>query len=63
MRQYSEQELDQMAAAEEELDRKHGLMLLDNGPSAKANALVLHEYLNHHNTPSACLRWSRLRTR
>jgi hypothetical protein len=51
MRQYSDQELNQIAAAEEELDRKHGLMLLDNGPSAKANALVLHEYFNHHNTP------------
>src|SRR6202161_958922 len=51
MRQYTEQELSQMAAAEEELDRKHGLMLLDNGPAAKANALVLTEYFNNHNVP------------
>jgi len=51
MRQYSEQELNQMAAAEEELDRKHGLMLLDNSPAAKANALVLNEYFNNHNVP------------
>ena len=51
MRQYSEQELNQIATAEEELDRKHGLMLLDNSPAAKANALVLNEYLNNHNIP------------
>ena len=51
MRQYSEQELNQIATAEEELDRKHGLMLLDNSPAAKANALVLNEYFNHHNIP------------
>jgi hypothetical protein len=51
MRQYSEQELNQMAAAEEELDRKHGLILLDNSPTAKANAVVLNEYFNNHNIP------------
>ena len=51
MRQYSEQELNQISAAEEELDRKHGLMLLDNGTAAKANALVLNEYFNKHNIP------------
>ena len=51
MRQYSEQELNQIGAAEEELDRKHGLVLLDNSPAAKANALVLNEYFNHHNVP------------
>src|SRR5580693_3627192 len=51
MRQYSEQELNQMAAAEEELDRKHGLMLLDNSPAAKANAVVLNDYFNKHNVP------------
>ena len=49
MRQYSEQELNQITAAEEELDRKHGLMLLDNSPAAKANALVLNVYFNNHN--------------
>ena len=49
MRKYSEQELNQIAAAEEELDRKHGLMLLDNSSSAKANALLLNEYFNDHN--------------
>ena len=51
MRQYSDQELNQIAAAEEELDRKHGLILLDNSPTAKANALVLNEYFNNHNVP------------
>jgi hypothetical protein len=51
MRHYSEQELNQISAAEEELDRKHGLMLLDNSPTAKANALVLNEYFNNHNVP------------
>jgi hypothetical protein len=51
MRQYSEQELNQITAAEEELDRKHGLMLLDNSPAAKANALVLTEYFNNNNVP------------
>ena len=51
MRQYSKQELNQMAAAEEELDRKHGLMLLDNSPAAKANAVVLNGYFNKHNVP------------
>jgi hypothetical protein len=51
MRQYSEQELNQIAAAEEELDRKHGLILLDNSPTAKANALVLNEYFNNQNSP------------
>jgi hypothetical protein len=49
MRQYTEQELDVMAAAEKELDSKHGLMLLDNSPTAKANALVLTEYFNNNN--------------
>jgi hypothetical protein len=49
MRQYTEQELDVMAAAEKELDSKHGLMLLDNSPAAKANALVLNEYFNDNN--------------
>jgi hypothetical protein len=51
MRQYSEQELNQMMTAEEELDRKHGLILLDNSPTAKANAVVLNEYFNNHNIP------------
>ena len=46
MRQYTEHELDQMTAAEKELDSKHGLMLLDNSPAAKANALVLQKYFN-----------------
>jgi hypothetical protein len=49
MRQYTEQELDVMMAAEKELDSKHGLMLLDNSPAAKANALVLTEYFNNNN--------------
>jgi hypothetical protein len=49
MRQYTEQELDQITAAEKELDTKHGLMLLDNSPAAKANALVLTEYFNNNN--------------
>jgi hypothetical protein len=49
MRQYTEQELDVMAAAEKELDSKHGLMLLDNSPVAKANALVLNKYFNDNN--------------
>jgi hypothetical protein len=49
MRQYTEHELDQMTAAEKELDSKHGLMLLDNSPAAKANALVLTEYFNNNN--------------
>jgi hypothetical protein len=48
MRQYSEQELNQIAEAEQELDTKHGLMLLDNSPSAKANASLLNEYFNDH---------------
>jgi hypothetical protein len=51
MRRYSEQELNQITAAEQELDTKHGLMLLDNSPAAKANALVLNEYFNNHNVP------------
>src|SRR6202161_4832937 len=51
MRQYSEQELNQITAAEEELDRKHGLILLDNSPVAKANAVVLNDYFNEHNVP------------
>jgi hypothetical protein len=51
MRQYSEQEFSEIGAAEEELDRKHGLMLLDNSPSAKANALMLNDYFNNHNVP------------
>jgi hypothetical protein len=49
MRQYTEHELDQMVAAEKELDSKHGLMLFDNSPSAKANALVLTEYFDSNN--------------
>src|SRR5580704_4670500 len=49
MRQYTEHELDQMVAAEKELDSKHGLMLLDNSPAAKANALVLNKYFNDNN--------------
>ena len=49
MRQYTEQELDVMVAAEKELDSKHGLMLLDNSPAAKANALVLNKYFNDNN--------------
>jgi hypothetical protein len=44
MRQYTEHELDQMVAAEKELDSKHGLILFDNSPAAKANALVLNKY-------------------
>ena len=51
MRQYTEQEFNAIAAAEEELDRKHGLMLLDNSPAAKANALILNEDLNNYNVP------------
>jgi hypothetical protein len=51
MRHYSEQELNQIAEAEQELDTKHGLILLDNSPTAKANALVLNEYSNNHNMP------------
>src|SRR5580704_14862198 len=51
MRQYSEQELNQMATAEEELDRKHGLILLDNSPTAKTNAIVLSDYFNKHDVP------------
>jgi hypothetical protein len=38
-----------MTAAEKELDSKHGLMLLDNSPAAKANALVLTQYFNNNN--------------
>ena len=49
MRQYTEHELNQITAAEKELDSKHGLMLLDNSPAAKANALVLTEYFNNNN--------------
>src|SRR5580704_5106038 len=49
MRQYTEHELNQITAAEKELDTKHGLMLLDNSPAAKANALVLTEYFNNNN--------------
>jgi hypothetical protein len=49
MRQYTEHELDQITAAEKELDSKHGLLLLDNSPAAKANALVLNKYFNDNN--------------
>jgi hypothetical protein len=49
MRQYTEHELDQITAAEKELDSKHGLMLLDNSPAATANALVLNEYFKNNN--------------
>ena len=38
MRNYSEHESDQMAIAEEELDSKHGLMLLDNRTSGWLNS-------------------------
>jgi hypothetical protein len=48
MRQYTAGELDQITAAEKELASKHGLMLLDNSPAAKANALVLTEYFNNN---------------
>jgi hypothetical protein len=51
MRQYTEQELEVVATAEEELDGKHGLILLDSSPAAKANASVLNEYFNNHNVP------------
>ena len=54
MRQYTEGELDQMTAAEKELDSKRGLMLLDNSPAAKANALVLTEYFNNNNVALKC---------
>src|SRR5258708_39266284 len=40
-----------MEAEEQELDAKHGLILLDNSPAAKANALVLNEYLNSNSVP------------
>jgi hypothetical protein len=46
MRQYTEHQLDQMVAAEKELDSKHGLILFDNSPAAKANALVLNKYFD-----------------
>jgi hypothetical protein len=50
MRQYTEQELDVIGEAEKELDNKHGLMLLDNSPAARANASVLNEYFRNNNT-------------
>jgi hypothetical protein len=38
-----------MTAAEKELVSKHGLMLLDNSPAAKGNALILNKYFNDNN--------------
>jgi hypothetical protein len=49
MRQYTEHELDQITAAEKELDSKHGLMLFDNSPAAEANASLLNEYFSNNN--------------
>jgi hypothetical protein len=51
MRQFTESEITQIAAAEQELDIEHGLILLDNSPTAKANALVLNAYFNDDNVP------------
>jgi hypothetical protein len=51
MRQFTETEISQIAEAEQVLDAKHGLILLDNSPTAKANAVVLNDYFDKHNVP------------
>ena len=40
-----------MRKQKQELDTKHGLILLDNSPTAKTNAIVLNDYFNKHDVP------------